>query len=279
MKSCSKYPKGAGIYKLTCIINGKTYIGKSVNFYNRFSAHKYSEKKLNGSYRLQRAIIKHGWNSFNIEILEEFPVFDKLKDNEKLLEKESYYIELFDSTNPQRGYNTCKFSRDRTGVNHSEETKQKISLANLGRKREPMSEETKKRMSQSALGKVFSEETREKLRQANLGKTLSEEHKEKLRLVNLGKTISEETRKKLSEINKGKPSNRKDFKHSEESKKKIGDAVLGRKHSEESKKRMSLAQTGIKNKRPGYKHSDETKEKMRQAAINRKLEKDNEYAG
>ena len=95
MKTKQKYPKGAGIYKLTCIRNGKVYIGKSVNMYFRLSCHKSCEKKTKGRYYFENAIIKYGWDSFNVEILESIDNFDKKNDNIELLEKESFYIQLF----------------------------------------------------------------------------------------------------------------------------------------------------------------------------------------
>jgi group I intron endonuclease len=267
MKIKNNYPKEAGIYKLTCNINNKIYIGKSVNIYSRLAAHKWQGKNSNIKYYLQSVILKYGWDNFRVDILEIVDNFDKVRDNNFLLERETYYIDLFESHNPDKGYNICKYSNDRSGVKHSEETKEKIRISKLGKKTGPFSKESRENMRISALNRPpRSDEHREKLRKANLGKKMSDEHREKLRKANLGKKMSDESKEKLRLLYKDKPSKRKNFKHSDESKEKIGRAVLGRKHSEESKERMSIAQTGIKNKRPGYKHSEETKEKMRKSA-------------
>lgn len=193
MGRISEYVNNAGIYKLTCHKNNKVYIGKSINIRNRLKQHRSSK---NVSL-LQRAILKHGWDSFNIEILEIVEDFDKLKDNVSLLEREAYYIELFESADTTKGYNVSKFSTDRTGLICSEETKKKISIGNLGKKysdetrekmRKPKSDETREKMRNSKLGKPsnklgkkLSPETRGKIREANLGKKLSEETKEKMR--------------------------------------------------------------------------------------------------
>jgi group I intron endonuclease len=203
----------AGIYKLECSENGKVYIGKTIKFSKRLREHRHSKR----GDLLRRAIDKHGWESFNFEILETFENFDKLKDNDKLLERESYYIDLFDSTNRDIGYNVCKFSTDRTGIPLSEEHKEKVRLGNIGKKRseetkqkmrkpksenfkqnlrKPKSEEHKKNMSLARLGKKrkpFTEEHKEKLRQANLGKKrkpFTEEHKENMRRAKLCKKIT-----------------------------------------------------------------------------------------
>ena len=84
--------------------------------------------------------------------------------------------------------NSAKFW---TGKNHSEESKQKMRLAKLG-KTHP--EESKKKMSQNSShywkgkkrGKM-TEEHKQKLIKIHLGKPLTEEHKQKLRIKKLGK--------------------------------------------------------------------------------------------
>jgi len=224
------YPTGAGIYKLTCVKNGKVYIGKSVNIYFRLSYHKSCEKKSKGRGYFENSIIKYGWDYFNIEILETVDNFDKLKDNVALLEREAYYIKLFDSTNTSKGYNICSYSTDRTGIPNSEETRKNISQGQLGRK---LSEETKEKIRQSRLGKAgtpHSEATKEHLRQINTGKKLSEEQKSKLRQFRLGTKHSEETKLKLSLARIGN-SNARGFKHSEETKEKCR---LGKLKSKQS---------------------------------------------
>jgi len=91
-----KYPTNAGIYKLTCSVNGKIYIGKAVNISSRMANHKYNGRKSIGRCFFENALIKYGWDSFNIEILEIFEDFDKNNDNHKLsiFQKEAEYIKL-----------------------------------------------------------------------------------------------------------------------------------------------------------------------------------------
>ena len=86
------------------------------------------------------------------------------------------------------------------GHKHSEETKQKISRARLGKP-------------------------------TNLGKTMSAEQKQKLREANLGKIVSVETGQKISKAKKGKPGNPR----SEETKAKMRASHLARwaKHNRE----------------------------------------------
>lgn len=149
MKTRITYPKVAGIYKLTCNVNGKIYIGKSVNIRRRLNDHKNCAKNGEGGFHLRNAIIKHGWNNFVVDIIERFDIFDKLQDNAMLLKLESYYIKKYNSIDRSIGYNLCSYSNDRTGIPRTQETKEKLRLANLGRIH---SDETKNLLSELASG-------------------------------------------------------------------------------------------------------------------------------
>jgi len=99
----------------------------------------------------------------------------------------------------------------------SEETKAKISIAHRGKKRQPMSEESKKKLSESMKGKNLNrkqsqeEKTKRSITlKGRQGKPCSEETKQKLRNYNKGKSkglMSNDHKKKISLANKGKPKN------------------------------------------------------------------------
>lgn len=261
MEQKSKYSKDAGIYKLTSKISNKVYIGKAVDLSNRLAQHKNSENlKVKPGFYIRNSIIKHGWDSFTVDILEIYENFDRDKDNFKLLERESYYIDLFDSTNRTKGYNICKFSNDRTGVKCSEEHKKKISLAHLGK---PKSRESVERMRLSKLGKSngpHSMESIEKMSISKLGKKrpeFSEEWKQNIGKGHVGLVMSEEAKQKISLAHKGKPK-------SKESVEKMRQSLIGRKASDETKEKMSKSQKGRT-------HTDEVKEKLRQINTGRKM--------
>lgn len=80
----------------------------------------------------------------------------------------------------------------------------------------------------------------------NKGKHLSDEHKRKISESNKGKHISEEQKRHHSEVMKGKSAWNKGKSGylSEESRKKMSEAKKGRRHSEEWKKRMSETISG-----------------------------------
>jgi hypothetical protein len=89
------------------------------------------------------------------------------------------------------------------------------------KKRKPLSEETKRKISLANTGKVRTTETKNKLRAIGLGKKHSDETKEKMRAARLGVKLSEEAKKKISTAHKGK----KCKPASDETKKKIGDSM------------------------------------------------------
>jgi hypothetical protein len=69
-----------------------------------------------------------------------------------------------------------------SGLIHSDETKNKMSLNRVGKKTgRIVSEETRKKLSLAHTGYIHSDEAKKKLSLANKGKVISEEHKQVLR--------------------------------------------------------------------------------------------------
>jgi hypothetical protein len=119
----------------------------------------------------------------------------------------------------------------RPGNKISKETREKISIAKKGKKTKPMSEVSKKKLSESMKGKnvgrKWTEERKQQLSIQLSGRKrnpLSEDTKEKLRLANLGKTrgpMDEEHKRKISESLRGKE-------RTKEHSKKLSIALKGR---------------------------------------------------
>ena len=92
------------IYKITNKINGKCYIGKTLQtIEKRWQEHKKEANKTRSQDRpLYRAINKYGIENFEIQIIEEIQNVLEININER----EKYWIEYFQSF--KKGYNaTC----------------------------------------------------------------------------------------------------------------------------------------------------------------------------
>jgi len=132
-----------GIYKIENLVNGKFYIGSSVDILKRWNHHSgdLNSNRHCNSY-LQRAWNKYGEDNFSFEII------DIVEDKSVLFKREQY---LLDTLNPfgDNGYNICKTTNSYTfgyklskeRINEmknrkfSNETKDRMSLNNPKRKR------------------------------------------------------------------------------------------------------------------------------------------------
>lgn len=126
------YPTMAGIYGIRCLANNRRYVGSSQNLRIRIEDHKRSLRR--GDHkndRLQRSWNKHGEESFLFIVLELVPDFENLVD------REQWWVNLFDSMNRETGFN-IKFPGDTcAGCTQSEESNLKRSIAHRGRKKSP----------------------------------------------------------------------------------------------------------------------------------------------
>ena len=88
-----------GIYKIQNLINGKIYIGQSVDICYRFNNHKsesFNPKSNAYNTAIHRAIRKYGVENFSFDIIEEC-------DQNELREREIYWINYYNSFG--NGYN------------------------------------------------------------------------------------------------------------------------------------------------------------------------------
>lgn len=143
------------IYIIENTVDGKVYIGQTVNYKERKKNHFVNLRRGDHSNEhLQRAFNKFGEESFSMHILQECRE-DELDDLERS------YISKYDSTNKKKGYNILE-GGERPGYRrHNAETKRKMSLAGKGRK---FSEEHKRHIGESHKGKKMPREAVERIK-------------------------------------------------------------------------------------------------------------------
>jgi group I intron endonuclease len=146
-----KFP---GVYIITHVESGRSYIGSSKNIQTRIYGH-LSDLRNNRhhSQYLQRVWNKYGEESFKISVLEECVLDKKI-----ILSREQHFLDTF---NPV--FNGCQTAGSRLGYKISEETRQKQRLR-------VVSDETRAKIGAAQIGRKASEETRLRMSEAALGK-------------------------------------------------------------------------------------------------------------
>lgn len=145
------------IYLITNKINNKKYVGQTTKTMQiRFRRHCW-KSEIRKNMPISLAIAKYGKENFTIEEI------CRCSSQTELNEKEIYYTNYYNSFSPN-GYNL----KAGAGIGSmSEETKNKIRIANTGKK---FSDETKRKLSESHKGHKVLESTKQKLSTLNKGK-------------------------------------------------------------------------------------------------------------
>lgn len=207
----------SGIYKITNIKTGVSYIGSSININDRFNQH-IRQLNSNSHYndKLQKAWNKYDQSEFIFEIIEYVEI-------DHLLTKEQYYLDtlLFANENNDKfsllAYNINRNSNNTLGFKFSEESKEKMSQAKLKYKKElfiPSEDEINKEIyylkefdsvknkdiKNPFFGKKHKQESKKKMSDKKkgennffykkgpmLGKKCTDDHKKKISVANSGK--------------------------------------------------------------------------------------------
>ena len=159
----------SGIYRINNINRDKSYIGSSINLSRRFSSY-YSIKSLkrkSKNSRINRALLKYGYENFNLDILE-------YCNKENVISREQYY---FDLLKPE--YNILQVAGSSLGFKYS--TRSKLIMSDL-KKGKKHTQQTKDKISLALKGRVHSEETRAKISLSMLNKTPNMETRNKMKI-------------------------------------------------------------------------------------------------
>lgn len=150
-----------GIYKITNTVNGKSYIGQSVDIEKRVRDH-FLPSRSGHNKEFERDIEKYGTEAFKITVLEECERKDLLKLEGEYIQKE------------QPEYNSII-----PGGHRNDDFRRKVSegTKNWWKKLDPKIAEKiiRENLTGPKVGHKVSQHTRELLRQANLGKKQSAE--------------------------------------------------------------------------------------------------------
>jgi group I intron endonuclease len=225
------------VYKATCLLDNKCYIGLTIHTLEKRKSAHLNLCRRNSQSHFYRAIRLHGEDNFCWEILEKCDTRTQLK------EREIFWINHFKSNDQTHGYNMTNGGDG--CLNPSQSTRAKLSTAIKNRM--PYSKEIMDKIANS--NKAYHKRRKELgIKIIREYKPLSEEQKRKISESGKGRVVTQETREKISKGNKGKLKGRK---ISEQHRLKIGLATKGKnnpmhgkKHSEATKQKISLLKMG-----------------------------------
>jgi hypothetical protein len=260
------------IYKITNLINGKIYIGKDTT----------SDKNYYGSgVLIKRSIKKYGIENFKKEILE------ICSSNDELCLKEMYWIDFFNSSNLEIGYNISKGGDGGDTISNNPNKEiiiSKLSKVRKGKKYEELFPVDKVKQYKEKLSKIMSERLKGKTYEELYGIEKAKRIKEKLI------KIRKETLNKKPKNIRIKPTfeeiEQKKINNLTEKYKKINDVTLLKKHYFGYKHRGNLNlfikiigedkyNTILEELKKPYKHSETTINKIIDNKIKNFIERKN----
>jgi len=216
------------IYKIVNALNGKMYIGQSVNPAYRAKRHFW---KNSGCVKLRHAVEKYGRDSFSFSVL---CWCDNKTDanevEELLIAIGNTRVDGYNITPGGFGTGAGK-DNPFFGKSHTDELKAKLSKSKLGK---PMAMATREKIAKANRNRTMSEDTKAKLR----ARAKSELCSERTAAANKARVWSEESKAKLVAYNTGR-------KMSEEAKAKIAAANKARVWTAESKAKLALSKTKV----------------------------------
>ena len=188
-----------GIYYIKNNLNGKLYIGQSIEINKRFNTHKHKlRNNIHPNAHLQSSFNKYGEDNFEFGLLK--------ATKEKYLNRlERLYIKKHNTANPKYGYNKALGGNSNSGWEVPQEIRDKMSKSHKGKKPYEMTDETRQRISNSLKGNIPWNKGKScpQIQGENhpmYGKQHSLETKKRISESKKGQTLSEETKELLSEI-------------------------------------------------------------------------------
>lgn len=216
----------SGVYAITNCLNGKQYIGSSINIHGRWTEHRSDLRRgISQCRKLQCAWAKYGEDAFAFSILETQDV----ENRNTLRDREEWYIQTF-----HPAYNIQPHANPNAGRPHTPESRAKISATKRAR------------------GYHISDAQKDLLRRIHTGKALSPERYAQ-RLVTMRR---EDVRQKIGEKSRGRKDSEETIQRKREAsliaqnrpdvKEKNRQAQLGKKMSPDAIERYIISRYGDK---------------------------------
>jgi len=146
----------SGIYAILNVTNGKLYIGSAVDIKRRWIRHVHRLRV--GTHT--NPILQAAWNKYG-EVAFDFFVLEEVPDRIWLMLREQLWLNDIQPYRRENGYNVLPSAESRAGHSLSKEQRRKQSLAMKGRPKPPVSEEVRKILSDSHIGKPWSTKRRD----------------------------------------------------------------------------------------------------------------------
>ena len=208
-KSVSNIQCLGGVYRITCLLDGRTYIGSTKHkFQTRWNRHKSElNSGKHGNQYLQNAWNKYGSNVF------EFCIIEPIKKLSDLIPSEQKWMDLYQSYVRANGFNISTIAGR---PEHNALTRAKISAKHKGRVITPewrqniskggkgklVSAETRARMSESFSKRKYSAEVKAQMSARRKGGKATEVAKKNMSIAQTGRKHTTETRLKIAASNR-----------------------------------------------------------------------------
>jgi len=196
------------LYRITNKINGKVYIGQTINPGARRRQHK---QKSSNPY-LRSSIQKYGWDNF------EFECISACISQESANESEEELIIQYDSRNPEKGYNIGssdiykksdewrKHLSEITKKRFEENPQYKEKLLDANKQyKEKLKENNEIHPGTFQKGHEVKSEWKKRMQLANLGRKQSQEEIEKRRKAVMNNTLTEKQVEEIRELYQNNP--------------------------------------------------------------------------
>ena len=217
-------PSKAIVYCAQCRVNGKMYVGVTVQgLARRRAAHENAANRGSG-FAFHNAIRKHGKDAFDWAVIGCYRTDREMKLAEPVL------IGLLNTIVPN-GYNLTG-----GGQHHRihSDTRIKISVSKMGHKHSP---ETILKMRSAARARMASPEYRRRLADTSRAYWASDDARRQAAEATRAQMADPEMRRKLSKALRGKT-------HSMETRRKMSKSKFGNIHSMETRRKMSISAMG-----------------------------------